>query len=291
VGVVIPLDEGKNNAASVKPLQTLTKADMERVNQLILSQGRFRCQMIPEVANHLISSGGKRLRPMLTLAAGQHVRLCAATTMSSSPPAVEFMHTATLLHDDVVDESDMRRGSSTARMHLGQPGERAGRRFPARPGLQDDGRGRLAGGARRPLDRRGRHRRGRGDCSSAAKNMETTEDDYLAVIRAKTAALFAAACRSRAHRSPARRQGRTQRLKSYGHESRPRLPARRRRARLWRQGRRSRQECRRRFPRGQDHAAGRPVLSAAARRTSAPSGAAPSRMAGTTTRRCNERSA
>jgi octaprenyl-diphosphate synthase len=74
--------------------------------------------VIPEVANHLISSGGKRLRPMLTLAMAQlfgyagdgHVKLAAA---------VEFMHTATLLHDDVVDESDMRRGKLAARMLWG----------------------------------------------------------------------------------------------------------------------------------------------------------------------------
>src|SRR5674476_1183949 len=72
--------------------------------------------MIPEVANHLISSGGKRLRPMLTLAMAKlagysgdgHIKFAAA---------VEFMHTATLLHDDVVDESDMRRGIAFQLIH------------------------------------------------------------------------------------------------------------------------------------------------------------------------------
>ncbi|MGH6869788.1 MAG: polyprenyl synthetase family protein, partial [Methylocella sp.] len=91
---------------------------MERVNQTILSRAASDVAMIPEVANHLISSGGKRLRPMLTLAtaglcgyAGAgHIKLAAA---------VEFMHTATLLHDDVVDESDMRRGKLAARMLWG----------------------------------------------------------------------------------------------------------------------------------------------------------------------------
>ena len=118
MGVVIPLEEGKNKQASVKPLVDLTKADMERVNQLILSKAGSDVQMIPEVANHLISSGGKRLRPMLTLAAASmfgydgdhHVKLATS---------VEFMHTATLLHDDVVDESNLRRGKSTARMIWG----------------------------------------------------------------------------------------------------------------------------------------------------------------------------
>src|SRR6266436_6742687 len=84
----------------------------------ILSRTGSQVTMIPEVANHLISSGGKRLRPMLTLAMARlvgysgegHVKLAAA---------VEFMHTATLLHDDVVDESEMRRGKLAARMLWG----------------------------------------------------------------------------------------------------------------------------------------------------------------------------
>src|ERR1700721_3855050 len=91
---------------------------MERVNSTILSRTGSEVTMIPEVANHLIASGGKRLRPILTLAMAQlagyagdgHVKLAAA---------VEFMHTATLLHDDVVDQSDMRRGKLAARMLWG----------------------------------------------------------------------------------------------------------------------------------------------------------------------------
>jgi octaprenyl-diphosphate synthase len=102
------------NSASLNPLLTLTKPDMQRVNAMILSRTGSEVTMIPEVANHLISSGGKRLRPVLTLAfaslAGYqgegHIKLAAS---------VEFMHTATLLHDDVVDDSDMRRGKPAAR--------------------------------------------------------------------------------------------------------------------------------------------------------------------------------
>src|SRR5438105_15534660 len=91
---------------------------MDRVNTTILSRTGSDVAMIPEVANHLINSGGKRLRPMLTLAMAQlagyggdgHVKLAAA---------VEFMHTATLLHDDVVDESELRRGRLAAAMLWG----------------------------------------------------------------------------------------------------------------------------------------------------------------------------
>jgi len=192
LGVVIPLEESKNKLASVKPLVDLTKADMERVNQLILSKAGSDVQMIPEVAEHLISSGGKRLRPMLTIASAalynyqgdNHIKLATS---------VEFLHTATLLHDDVVDESDLRRGKSTARMIWGNQASVLVGDFL----LGQAFRMMVEVGSLEALD----------VLSSAAcviaegevlqlsvsKNMETTEDDYLSVIRAKTAALFAAA--------------------------------------------------------------------------------------------------
>ena len=115
MGVVVPLEEGKRKAgASIAPLVRLTADAMKRVNEIILERAGSDVSMIPEVARHLIDSGGKRLRPMLTIAGAEmcgyagsgHIRLAAS---------VEFMHTATLLHDDVVDESDMRRGTPAAR--------------------------------------------------------------------------------------------------------------------------------------------------------------------------------
>src|SRR3982075_640716 len=116
VAVIVPFESPSN--ASIDELVCLVAADMERVNATILSRTGSEVTMIPEVANHLISSGGKRLRPMLTLAmagiAGysrdSHINLAAS---------VEFMHTATLLHDDVVDESELRRGKLSARMLWG----------------------------------------------------------------------------------------------------------------------------------------------------------------------------
>ncbi len=192
MGVVIPLEENKNKMASVQPLVDLTKADMERVNQLILSKAGSDVQMIPEVANHLISSGGKRLRPMLTLASAAmfdyhgdaHVKLATS---------VEFMHTATLLHDDVVDESDLRRGKSTARMIWGNQAS-----VPVGDFLLGQAfRMMVEVGSLEALDVLSTAAsviaEGEVLQLSVAKNMETTEDDYLAVIRAKTAALFAAA--------------------------------------------------------------------------------------------------
>ncbi|QND39778.1 polyprenyl synthetase family protein [Rhizobium leguminosarum bv. viciae] len=214
MGVVIPLEESKNKLASIKPLVDLTGADMERVNQLILSKAGSDVQMIPEVANHLISSGGKRLRPMLTLASASlfdyrgenHVKLATS---------VEFMHTATLLHDDVVDESDLRRGKSTARMIWGNQASvlvgdfLLGRAFRMMVDVGSlDALDVLSSAACVIAE-------GEVLQLSVAKNMETTEDDYLSVIRAKTAALFAAAAEVGPIVAEVGRSGRNA-LKSYG---------------------------------------------------------------------------
>ena len=92
--------------------------DRERIELAILDAVRSADRYLTEIASHLVVAGGKRLRPMLTIAASKlcgyrgdgHVRLAAS---------VEFMHTATLLHDDVVDESDLRRGKTAARLLWG----------------------------------------------------------------------------------------------------------------------------------------------------------------------------
>jgi octaprenyl-diphosphate synthase len=193
LGVVVSLEDGKHREASVKPLVKKTRADMERVNQLILSKAGSDVAMIPEVANHLISSGGKRLRPMLTLASAtmfgysgeSHIKLATS---------VEFMHTATLLHDDVVDESDLRRGSSTARMIWGNQASVLVGDFL----LGQAFKMMVEVGSLEALDVLSTAAaviaEGEVLQLSVAKNMETTEDDYLSVIRAKTAALFSAAC-------------------------------------------------------------------------------------------------
>jgi octaprenyl-diphosphate synthase len=148
--------------------------------------------MIPEIANHLISSGGKRLRPMVTLAAAQmfgyagegHVKLATS---------VEFMHTATLLHDDVVDESGMRRGRQTARMIWGNQASvlvgdfLLGQAFRMMVDVGSLGALDVLSTAASVIAE------GEVMQLAAAQNLETTEDEYLAVIKAKTAALFSAA--------------------------------------------------------------------------------------------------
>src|SRR6188474_1710485 len=165
---------------------------MGRVNGVILSRTGSEVAMIPEVANHLISSGGKRLRPMLTLAMARltgysgegHIKLAAA---------VEFMHNATLLHDDVVDESDMRRGKPAARKVWGNQASvlvgdfLLGQAFMMMVETRDiDALGVLSSAAAIIAE-------GEVFQLSKAGDFSTTPDEYDQVIRAKTATLFEAA--------------------------------------------------------------------------------------------------
>lgn len=98
---------------TLEDLKTLTDGDMLRVNQVITDNLASEVVLINQLSQHIILSGGKRLRPMLVILAakacqyqGEEDALLAAV--------IEFIHTATLLHDDVVDDSDMRRGKQTA---------------------------------------------------------------------------------------------------------------------------------------------------------------------------------
>jgi octaprenyl-diphosphate synthase len=178
--------------AGLQPLLDIVAGDMADVNRIILDKAVSDVELIPTLAHHLIASGGKRLRPMLTIAAARlcgyrgsgHVRLAAA---------VEFMHTATLLHDDVVDDSDFRRGKKSARLVWGNPASvlvgdfLLGQAFRmmvevgSLPALHilSNAAAVIAEGEVMQL--------------AAAKDVGTPEKSYLAIITAKTAALFSAA--------------------------------------------------------------------------------------------------
>ena len=191
MAVIVPFESPQ--APHLDRLTELVAPDMERVNAAIVARTGSDVAMIPEVANHLISSGGKRLRPMLTLAMAKlagyrgdgHIKLAAA---------VEFMHTATLLHDDVVDESDMRRGKLAARMLWGNEASVLVGDFL----LGQAFKMMVEVGSLHALDILSSAAtviaEGEVMQLGAAKNTATNEDEYLAVIRAKTAELFAAAC-------------------------------------------------------------------------------------------------
>jgi octaprenyl-diphosphate synthase len=183
----------KHPEPSLAGLLALTAPGLTAVNHVIIDRMQSPVSLIPELAGHLIAGGGKRLRPMLTLG-------CAAlldyggTRHHKLAAAVEFIHTATLLHDDVVDVSGLRRGKPTANRVWGNPASVLVGDFLFSRSFElmvEDGSLKvlkilssasaiIAEGEVAQL--------------TAQRNVETTEDRYLEIITAKTAALFAAAC-------------------------------------------------------------------------------------------------
>jgi octaprenyl-diphosphate synthase len=168
-------------------------ADMAAVNLLIRERmASEHAPRIPQVTAHLIEAGGKRLRPMLTLAAARvcgydgpyHVHLAAA---------VEFIHTATLLHDDVVDESSQRRGRPTANLLWDNKSSvLVGDYLFARAFqlMTEPGQMRVLGIL---ANASATIAEGEVLQLTAAQDLATSEDIYLKVVRGKTAALFSAA--------------------------------------------------------------------------------------------------
>ncbi|CAL9916179.1 Octaprenyl diphosphate synthase [Candidatus Liberibacter solanacearum] len=176
----------------MKMLEALTVKDMNKVNLLIMDRICSNVTIIPDVVKYLIFSGGKRLRPMLTVATAlmleyrgnNHVLLACA---------IEFIHTATLLHDDVVDDSALRRGKAAARLVWGNQASVLVGDFLLSQAFSMVIETKsqealkvlslvactLSEGELRQL--------------SISKNLNVTEEDYLYVIKSKTAALFVAA--------------------------------------------------------------------------------------------------
>jgi octaprenyl-diphosphate synthase len=172
----------------------LTAADMNAVNTVILERMQSKVALIPELAGHLIAGGGKRMRPMLTLASAALLDYTGARHHKLAA-AVEFIHTATLLHDDVVDGSGMRRGKRTANLIWGNPASVLVGDFLFSRAFElmvEDGSLkvlRILSHASAVIAE------GEVDQLTAQRQVETSEEHYLHIINSKTAALFAAACR------------------------------------------------------------------------------------------------
>ena len=179
--------------SGLERLSDLTRNDLTAVNRIVLDNMQSEVELIPRLAGHIIAAGGKRLRPQLTLAAA---RLCGyrGRRHLALAACVEFIHTATLLHDDVVDESDLRRGLATANSLWGNKSSvlvgdflfsRAFQLMVADGSLEVL---RILSGASAVI--------AEGEVLQlmTSNDTATTEDSYLQVIRSKTAALFAAAC-------------------------------------------------------------------------------------------------
>ena len=197
-------------------LLAATQDEMAKVNALILKRADSHVEMVPELARYLIEAGGKRLRPMLTVAAALLFGN-ATGAQTNYAAAVEFMHNATLLHDDVVDESDLRRGRPAARIIWGnQASVLVGDYLLGQAFLMMvetgklDALGVLAKAATIIAE-------GEVFQLSKAGDVNATPDDYNQVIRAKTATLFQAAAEVGAMAGGADEAGRAA-LRDYGME-------------------------------------------------------------------------
>jgi len=207
-------DEKSPPKASLDRLNTLLQDDLKRVNTLILKRMHSPVALIPQLAGHIIAAGGKRLRPMLTLATS---RLCGyrGDRHIALAAAVEFIHTATLLHDDVVDDSDLRRGLATANAVWGNKASVLVGDFLFSRAFElmvEDGSLPVLS-----ILSRASAIIAEGEVLQlvTSNDVATTEDAYLEVINAKTAQLFAAASRIGAVVSD-RSEAEAQALESFG---------------------------------------------------------------------------
>lgn len=186
----------KKTDAKSSPLERLSALladDMKAVNAVILDSMRSDVALIPQLAGYLIAAGGKRIRPLLTLAS---TRLFDPDTLRpyGLATAVEFIHTATLLHDDVVDDSGERRGQKAANLVFGNQASVLVGDFLFSRAFQLMVRDGSLEVLRILSDAAAIIAQGEVMQLSLVGNMDVTLDDYLEVVRAKTAALFAASC-------------------------------------------------------------------------------------------------
>ena len=196
MAVIVPL-EGERRSAVVKPsldaINALVAEDLKDVNALILRRMESNVPLIPEIAGHIVAGGGKRIRPILTLATA---RLCGygGKRQLGLAACIEFIHTATLLHDDVVDQSRLRRGRDTANALWGnKPSVLVGDFLFSRAFQMMVEDGSLAVLA---VLSRASARIAEGEVHQlmTANDLSTSETTYLEVVKGKTAVLFAAAC-------------------------------------------------------------------------------------------------
>ncbi len=218
LAVSVPIARSEVEASAVSAedaltaLASLVRDDLAACNRVIVQNMQSQVELIPQLAAHLVAAGGKRLRPILTLACA---RLCGypgpegGARHVALAACVEFIHTATLLHDDVVDESTLRRGLATANAIFGNKASVLVGDFLFSRAFQlmtEDGSLsvlRLLSNAAATI--------AEGEVLQLVtqNDLSTKDERYLDVIQGKTAALFAAACQIGAvvaHRGEAEEQ-------------------------------------------------------------------------------------
>ena len=193
MGIVVNLKDDAKKPSSIDSLSLLIKEDLKDVNKIIVTRMASKIDLIPKLAGHIVAAGGKRIRPMLTLSSA---KLCGykGDRHLALAACVEFIHTATLLHDDVVDTSILRRGESSANLLFGNQASVLVGDFLFSRAFQmmvEDGSLdvlRILSHASSVIAE------GEVLQLTTVNNTETGENIYLEVIKSKTAQLFAAAC-------------------------------------------------------------------------------------------------
>jgi len=194
MGNVIKLVKNKyKNDEPIQELLDLIDEDFVKVDELINKQVISEIERIPDISNHIINLGGKRLRPILTLTTAKicnyrgsmHIKLAAA---------VELMHTATLLHDDVVDESDIRRGKSASHKIWDNKSSILVGDFLLGKAFQLMVETKSLECLKNLSNASARIAEGEVMQLIASDNIKTTEDQYMKIIESKTAELFSTAC-------------------------------------------------------------------------------------------------
>ena len=190
----------KNNpfkgSESTNPLEALAaRVDphMRRVNEIILENMQSDVPLIPQLARYLIAAGGKRIRPLLTLASAEIFNAPMDKTYYLAA-AVEFIHSATLLHDDVVDESHERRGQQSANVIFGNQASVLVGDFLFSKSFQLMVEARSLDILRILSNAAAVIAQGEVLQLATTNDISTSQDAYMRVIESKTAALFAAAC-------------------------------------------------------------------------------------------------
>lgn len=192
-----PDQRGKEAGArlDITLLFSLSQNDMNNVNNLIKARLQSDVSVIPALADHLIAAGGKRLRPLLCVVAAQICQTKSDNHIKLST-AVEFIHTATLLHDDVVDSSQLRRGNVAAHLIWGAPSSVLVGDFLFARAFELM----VETGSLRALDILSKASAiiTEGEVMQLTRAFDSglSVNDYLKIIEAKTAALFAAAAQS-----------------------------------------------------------------------------------------------
>ncbi len=189
-----PGDRVRDHEDALTTLVRLVDDDLTACNHSIVARMDSPVALIPQLAAHIVAAGGKRLRPLLTLASARLCGYSGGQRHVELAACVEFIHTATLLHDDVVDESQLRRGLASANAVFGNKASVLVGDFLFARAFQlmvEDGSLdvlRILSKAAATI--------AEGEVLQLAtqNDLGTTEEKYLEVVKGKTAALFAAAC-------------------------------------------------------------------------------------------------